>query len=59
MKRRPISTERLNEHEPRWRLLAFGVPHIYWRRIQIQVEVLQTSQIKYGYVQALCMLLAD
>ena len=28
MKQRPISTEGLNEHESRWRLLVFGVPHI-------------------------------
>jgi len=35
MKQRPISTEGLNEHESRWRLLVFGVPHIHWRRIQV------------------------
>ena len=37
MKQRPISTEGLNEHELRWRLLVFGVPHIHWRRIQLLV----------------------
>jgi len=35
------------------------MPHIYWRRIQVQVEVLQASQIKHGRVQTLCMLLVD
>ena len=35
MKQRPISMEGLNEHESRWRLLVFGVPHIHWRRIQV------------------------
>ena len=40
-------------------LLVFGMPHIHQRRIQVQVEELQASQIKYGHVHALCMLLAD
>jgi len=40
-------------------LLIFGVPHIHLRRIWVQVEVLQTSQIKHRHVQALCMLLVD
>ena len=43
MKQRPISTEGLNEHESRWRLLVFGVFHIHWRRIKVQMEVLQAS----------------
>jgi len=29
MKQRPTSTEELNEHESRWRLLVFWVPHIH------------------------------
>jgi len=40
-------------------LLAFGVLHIHWRRIQVQMEELQASQIKHGYVHALYMLLVD
>jgi len=47
------------KHELRWRLLVFGVPHIHWRRIQVQVKVLQALQIKHGRVQELCMLLVD
>ena len=35
MKQRLISMEGINEHESRWRLLVFGVPHIHWRRIQV------------------------
>jgi len=31
-------------------VLVFGVTHIHWRRIQVQVEVLQASQIKHGRV---------
>jgi len=58
--RGPISTEGLNEHESRWRLLVFGVSHIHWRRIKVQVEVLlQASQIKHGHVHALCMLISQ
>ena len=59
MKQRPISTEGLNEHELRWRLLVFGVPHIHWRRIKDQVEVLQASEIKHGHAQTLCMLISQ
>ena len=59
MKHRPISMEGFNVHESRWRLLVFEVPNIHWRRIQVQMEVLQVLQIKYGCVQALCMLLVD
>jgi len=55
----PSSTEGLNEHESRWRLLVFGVPHIHWRRIKDKVEVLQVSKIKHGYVHALCMLISQ
>jgi len=40
-------------------MLVFGVPHIHWIRIQVQVEKLQASQIKHGHVQALYMLLVD
>jgi len=32
------------------------VPHIHWRRIWVQVKVLQVSEIKHGHVQDLCML---
>jgi len=39
-------------------LLIFGVPYIHWRRIQVQIEVLQASQIKHGYVQILCMIIS-
>jgi len=28
-------------------LLIFGVPYIHWRRIQVQIEVLQASEIKH------------
>ena len=48
----------LNEHESRWRFLVFGVPHIHWRRIKDQVEVLPASEIKHGHVQGLRMLIS-
>jgi len=31
-------------------LLVFGVPHIHWRRIKDQVEVLQVFEIKHEHV---------
>ena len=39
-------------------LLVFGVPYIHWRRILIQMEVLQSSQIKHRHVHALCMIIS-
>jgi len=56
MKQRPIFTRGLNEYESRWRLLAFGVPHIHWRRIQIQMEELQSLEINNRQVCTVCMM---
>jgi len=36
-------------------LLVFWMSHIHWRKIQIQVKGLQTSQIKHRRIYALCM----
>ena len=40
-------------------VLVFLVSHIHWRRIKNQMEVLQTSIIIHGHVQALYMLLVN
>ena len=39
-------------------MLVFGVPHIHWRRIKVQVETLQDSQIKHEHVQIVCMIIS-
>ena len=39
-------------------MLVFGVLHIHWRKILVQVEVLQASQIKHGRVHALGMIIS-
>jgi len=58
MKGMSISMKGLNEHESRWRLLVFEVPHIHWRRIKDHVKILQASEIKHEHVQALHMLIS-
>jgi len=40
-------------------VLVFGVPHIHWRRIKDQVEMLQASEIKHRNVQVMCMLISQ
>jgi len=39
-------------------MLVFGVTHIHWRRIQVQVEVLLILEIRHEHVQALCMIIS-